>query len=811
MPTLSELNIRIGADISELRRGLTQAERRLRRTSRTLGDLGDAVNRNLVAPFLAASGVGVKLALDLDRNFSKIENLVGITGDSLESFRDSVKSISNQVGKSQTELSQALFTVTSAGLRGSEAVQVLTASAKASVVGLGETEEIARATTAVIQAYGKENISASRAVNVLTSTVREGNLEASSLAPVLGNVIGLASQMGISFEEVGANIATFTRLGVSAEEAVTGLQSVMSTFLKPSEKAEETLLKFGLSAEKVRQMIAEQGLAQTLVMLTERFKGNEAALAEVIPNIRALRSVMGTAGAQGESYLQILEGIEKQTSNVDEAFSRASDRSSAKFARALENLKNAAIELGTDLLPVITKVVEKARDLAIGFQNLDPGTRKFIANLGIMVTVGGGALKLISGMGATAVTLLRTVKLLAPAISTLRIGLAALGVSNPFIALAAGAGALIALLPKLQENIRKTGSVKDLFQAPLLPGQQQQRPNLPQTKNLGTDIFPQEQNNPFADFIDGASKADKTVQDLADSLDDLNKKTKESQEKQRTLADVLKDLKDGLQLARAKSEVFTDTFPVGAERMELYRAAINELLELGFDPMTEEVQDLKRAIDGLDRSTKDQIETLPTLKKELEVTTSSFGSMKEAANSVNEAAVKNSEKLANQSDFLDGMVGKLEGGVLAIGEGIINAAASGEKGFKNLAKAAGEAAKAFIRTAIISAIQSAIEKLPFPANLFAAAGAAVTATALFAAVPKARKGAIVSGPTQLIAGDNPNARIDPEVIAPLSKLKSMLGDQTMTVQFNGRLIGAGSDLLGIIDEAIAVRIGTRGF
>ena len=44
-------------------------------------------------------------------------------------------------------------------------------------------------------------------------------------------------------------------------------------------------------------------------------------------------------------------------------------------------------------------------------------------------------------------------------------------------------------------------------------------------------------------------------------------------------------------------------------------------------------------------------------------------------------------------------------------------------------------------------------------------------------VPHFAKGALAYGPTLAMVGDNPGARQDPEVIAPLSKLKGMIGDR----------------------------------
>ena len=44
------------------------------------------------------------------------------------------------------------------------------------------------------------------------------------------------------------------------------------------------------------------------------------------------------------------------------------------------------------------------------------------------------------------------------------------------------------------------------------------------------------------------------------------------------------------------------------------------------------------------------------------------------------------------------------------------------------------------------------------------------------AAPKLAEGGLAFGPTMATVGDNRNARVDPEVIAPLSKLKSMIGE-----------------------------------
>ncbi len=64
--------------------------------------------------------------------------------------------------------------------------------------------------------------------------------------------------------------------------------------------------------------------------------------------------------------------------------------------------------------------------------------------------------------------------------------------------------------------------------------------------------------------------------------------------------------------------------------------------------------------------------------------------------------------------------------------------------------------------------------------------------------PKLAKGGLAFGPTYAMVGDNPNSRVDPEVIAPLSKLKDMMaggGTANVNITMSGELRAKGRDLV----------------
>jgi len=378
MPTVGSIVVDLVANTSKFIRGIDESTTEMEKFGRVMEatgtkmrNIGRSLFTRVTLPITALGVASVKLASDFETSMTKIETLVGIAGDEVGRMRSQVLELSGQTSKSPRELADALFVVTSAGLRGSKAMETLQQSAKASVAGLGETQDIARAVTGVLQAYSKQGLQASEATDILLGTVRAGNLEASELAPTLGRVVGIAGELGVSFKEVGANIATFTRLGVNSAEAVTGLRAILSSVLSPTEKTEQALATVGLSAEDLRRKIGEQGLQRTLAELLEKFQGNSAALADVFPNVRALSNVLGTASAQGETYAQVLKDMEESTGLVDQAFDRTKQTAGQKFAEAINASKKAFISFGETLLPVITKIVEGITSVvkAIGDMN----------------------------------------------------------------------------------------------------------------------------------------------------------------------------------------------------------------------------------------------------------------------------------------------------------------------------------------------------------------------------------------------------------------------------------------------------------
>ena len=327
---------------------------------------GGMAGAMLGAKQVIVNSIGAAAAYEAQ--MAQIRALTGATSEDTDLLKGSIREMQKSLPKSSKELGAGAYFILSSGITdASDAADVLEIAAKASTVGLGETAVVADALTTVLNAYQREAGQAGRVTDVLMQAVKDGKAEADAFSGVLGRVVPIAAQMGISFEEVAANMATFTRLGVSAEEAATGLRGVMTQLLKPSEEAEEVLSGVGLSMQQVREQVREKGLAAVLQDLIALFQGNEEAISTLFPDVRGLTNVLATAGVQGEAYTEILGNMGIATGNLERGFEEVSSTAQFKLQKAMNDLNVELEELGSKSLPGIVtglSIVTEALDLA---------------------------------------------------------------------------------------------------------------------------------------------------------------------------------------------------------------------------------------------------------------------------------------------------------------------------------------------------------------------------------------------------------------------------------------------------------------
>ena len=564
----------MGLDNQEFVRGIREAEERMRSSSarmeaslQRIGDrtqqlgrqmrtVGRQMSLALTLPLTAIGGAAFKMSMDFESSMSKIVGLVGVARDQVNEWSKDIINLAPQLGKAPKELADAMFFITSAGLRGKEAMEVLEMSAKASTAGLGETKVVADLVTSAINAYGIENLNAAKATDILVAAVREGKAEADALAGSMGRVLPIAAELGVSFDQVGAATAAMTRTGTDANTAATQLRAIMTSLLKPTQQAEEALQAMGTSSAELRRQMREEGLIQTLGTLRNLTREyGEEALATVMPNIRALVGVLDLMGENAEDNIKIFKSLTDATGALDNAFGAASETTQFQLNQALSEGRALLTTLGNQIavsaIPVIQALSEQLRKVSEWWQGLNESTQQWIIRIGAALAVAGPFLLIAGQMTIAIGALIKAMRILIPLKIALAKGMAALNaawLASPIGVFVVGVAALTAglyALNRIQNRVSADQKISVDIQERVAEGVRKEAAEVRKLTGIIED-----HNQPLFRRNEAIAKLQEIIPDYHGSLDKEGKLIKHNTT---AIQNYIKQLEN-----RIKANVFED-------------------------------------------------------------------------------------------------------------------------------------------------------------------------------------------------------------------------------------------------------------
>lgn len=721
-------------------------------------------------PLAIAGGAAIKMAADFDRSMTKIQSLVGVTGTAFNELEASVKRFSKETAISGTEAADAMFYITSAGLRSADAIDTLNISLKAAAAGLGDTETIARLNTAAMAAYGKENLSTADATDVLVAAVKEGRLDASQLAESMESVVSVSAEMGVEFSELAAAFAAVSKTNSNASIAATGLRSILTTLLNPTTQARDILNSLGLSADTIRQKIKDDGLLSTLKLLTETFDGNADATATVFGNVKALVPVLSLTGKSAAEVDKLFERMNNTQGETQKAFDRTSKSASFKLKKAMNDTKEAFKDVGLVLLQSLLPAFQNLSKIIVSlfnkFQNLDSTLQQMIIGFGALII----ALPTLLGLLGTLTTVIGA--LLSP------IGIFAAALAGIAYIIATNWGEVAPVLVGLYNRF------VDLYNS---------------SYKLRIAIFGL--GSIFKSVFIGAKTLVSEFSNLFVTMWKLIKEFSEKGMDGDFLMILAAGFNKGEQIAKDGAQEIGDAFVDG------FVDSIGSKLEhKTVDQLNTALTNAGDKVKGLYTGFLDQIG----------IGSGGGGggqSEDESGGGGEPKAVEDIGKVEKKAEELKQKFLGLALTSNMVGEEISNAfmgafesMMAGENFFKSLIKGLMALIKKLVAAAIAAFVLSTllggmgIGGIEKGADGFKKLFGSLSG---LGDVTKMASGGIVSGPTMGLMGEYPGARSNPEVIAPLDKLKSLIGDRggSSNVQVGGEFTLKGQDLVVALQRA----------
>lgn len=377
------------------------------RLRRGMGTLMKRAKFMMIGLQLTATIMGVQMvraALKYERSLRNVTSLmagVGMGNAEIEkSFRSmdaSIRSMAVRTGQMPNDLAQGMYNVVSATFDGASGLKVLEAAAVGAFAGLSDTATTTGLLTKTLQAYRQEGESndkvASRSMDTMDAyfmAVNRGMFTFDDLANKMGALPSTAAAFGISLEDMLGFLSTATVRGVGLDEAITGVRQAMLQIGKltpQTEKAAKQLFGADFKEKWGAEALAANGLYGTLMQLNEvlpdvpaniieaaiamedeggdaagylaeKLGENVGAIAQLFPNIRALKAVLAVTGPGLALYGENMDFMGERAG----AAGRAQEEMAKSAEGSLQFLKAAwetfKIDVGNIALPFIKNIAD---------------------------------------------------------------------------------------------------------------------------------------------------------------------------------------------------------------------------------------------------------------------------------------------------------------------------------------------------------------------------------------------------------------------------------------------------------------------
>ena len=827
MASLGDLIIKLGVNAQEFDKGLGNSMRKLNQFGKNTKKIGANLTRNLTLPLAAVGAGSFKLAADFEASMAKVKAVSGATASEFAALEKNALDLGSSTKFTATEVSGLQLEFSKLGFSAAEITKVTGATlalAQATGSDLATSAEVAGAT---LRGFGLDASETGRVTDVMAASFSSSALDMSSFQDSMKFVAPVAKAAGVSLEETTAMLAALANNGIKGSQAGTALRRIISELGATGGDVSSALADLageGLNLADAKDEVGRSAQSALLV------------LSENIGVTDDLAKSFGNA-----------EGTAKDMAGIMD------DTAAGSLAKMKSALEGAGIVIGQTLAPFVLKLAGFITDLSNGFKNLSPQLQGVLITFGGLAAALGPILFALPNMVAGFGKLKLAMGVLTGPVGMIAAGFAAAVMSvKAFNSLSNAFKSSSDKLADSMHNINVEAK-KQTIQAEALVTQygkektslEDRKKILQELKKIDEDHFGnlnaenltiQDLNKTLDTYIQNtrrvamekalAAESEEVYGQLAKAeLNVFDAKAKLAVKEQELIESGAATRENAAQMALDQNnflavqlglyEMALENQTKRVEEFEQRKIAItNEFGGVVEDVTEDVVEDLGNTEDAADDAA-DAIENLTKkADKLLKIETIDIGTAS-SNNELPKNLQKSTQSIITFSETGTSLIKELEQGFLDLvmgTENLVNIGANIGANFSDSfrevvqgTKTAKAAMGDFLRAAIDASlaastgliIEAAINSgknlgpgalIAIPALITAGIG---LVRSMFAdiSVPAMAEGGIVSGNTMVQVGEYAGVSSNPEVIAPLDKLKSMIGGAGGAVQVQGVIRG----------------------
>jgi len=383
--------------LKDARKEVNQFEKSTKEATESVKNLGLKMV-GIGAAFAGFAAAASAAYAGLQKEIQLTVGLVGLSQKEADKMGDKALDMSAKYGIAAKTITQAGFTLASAGQRGETLFASLDAATRGAAAGLGDVSEVAIGVAKSMEVWGDSGLTAQKSIEGMIEAAKVGLLDASELAGVYARIGSTVKSIGVSFEETSGILAHMSLAMGSVSEAGTAFSQLAVEMKKPRARLKELMTEFGLGVDEVKEAVESGGFHQFLMHLHQLSGVSEEAFSAFFGSKEAGAAVLELLGDKAENATTTIAKLSDSSGELDSAWKAVQDTLSSNFQELTKSITGLLIEIGKEIGPFVSGLLKMGTAFA-GFANSVfeklPFLKTFVAlitGLGIAVGAVGVAL-----------------------------------------------------------------------------------------------------------------------------------------------------------------------------------------------------------------------------------------------------------------------------------------------------------------------------------------------------------------------------------------------------------------------------------
>ncbi|MGG3773091.1 phage tail tape measure protein [Heyndrickxia faecalis] len=240
--------------ISKFSSRLNDISERAKSVGGKVKEMSDGITQTF-APATIAIGAGLgaaaKQAMDFESQMSAVKSVMA--PDEVKKYGGALEDLAVTMGAktkySATEAAQGIEELVKAGVKTTDIIHGgLSGALNLATAGELDLKDAAEIASTALNAFRKDNISVTRAADLLAGAANASATDVEELKYGLSAVSAVASGVGLSFEDTTTALAAFAQNGLKGQDAGTSLKTMLLNLSPSTKSAADMMDSLGLAA-----------------------------------------------------------------------------------------------------------------------------------------------------------------------------------------------------------------------------------------------------------------------------------------------------------------------------------------------------------------------------------------------------------------------------------------------------------------------------------------------------------------------------------------------------------------------------------